>query len=396
MAVLRHIPRVLVIQETSAQAGREKVQGILEYAHIYGPWHIQLVQGMTGEPRPATDQAWRDFNGIIAGQMMLSFEQRLRAFRRPLVLFDPLVAILHPQDPLSQAARVTLDTVRVGELAAEHLMGCGYPNYAFLGDHLNRDWSILRGERFSAVLKEHQFPCSFFYGDLPEQTMPLDFQRICRWLLSLPKPVGIFAARDLVAYQLINACHEVNLRIPQDVGVLGVDNDQLICTGLQPTLSSVRCDFMRGGFMAAELLDQLMRRKRVENPLRHYDAVEVVIRASTARDENAADAFTKRVREFIQMNAGSPLDVPTIARQFRVSRRLLELRFRTAFNCSIHDEIQRVRLERVKKLLISTSLPIQQISEQCGFGSDINLYRVFKRVQGCTMNAYRTRYLAGL
>mgnify|MGYP003606638766 FL=1 len=395
MAVLRHIPRVLVIQETSAQAGREKVQGILEYAHIYGPWHIQLVQGLTGEPRPATDRAWRDFNGIIAGQMMLSFEHRLRAFRRPLVLFDPLDSILHPQDPLSKAVRVMLDTARVGECAAQHLMGCGYPNYAFLGDHLNRDWSILRGERFSAVLNEHHLPCSVFCDDQTELTTPFDFQRVCRWLLSLPKPVGIFAARDLVAYQLINACHEVNLRIPQDVGVLGVDDDQLICTGVQPTLSSIRCDFMRGGFMAAELLDHLMRRKRVDKRIRHYDAVEVVIRASTAR-ENATDALAKRVREFIQVNAGSPLDVPTIARQFRVSRRLVELRFRTAFNCSIHDEIQRVRLERVKKLLISTSLPIQQISEQCGFGSDIHLYRVFKRVHGCTMNAYRTRYFAGL
>lgn len=386
---LTHIPRVLVIQETSVQPGRDKLKGIFNYAHLYGPWHLHLVHGRSGEQKP-TAAEWAKCDGIIAGQMMLDLANALKRARTPTVLIDPLDEALKPGSPLSKLSRTLDDSASVGRAGADYFLERGYQNFAYVGEPLNRNWSVRRGESFRQRVSEAGFACHLYPRTAEAGPSGNDESRLSAWLEALPKPVAVLAAMDSRAREVIDLCAEVGLRVPQDVAVLGVDDDELLCNGSTPTLSSIRRDTESCGFMAAQMLDRLMRRETRKRETFLYGVKAVVTRESTRPDLLASDPVVQRAREFIRINAGAGIGVPDIVRHLNVSRRLAETRFRAACGHSLLDEIQSVRLDRVERLLRETDLPLTEVCTRCGYSTDVHLRRIFKRRFGCSMRDFRT------
>jgi len=210
-----------------------------------------------------------------------------------------------------------------------------------------------------------------------------------RWLGKLPKPVAIFAANDMRARQVLDACLRADIRVPYEAAVLGVDNDPLICETCIPSLSSIRLDVEAAGYVAAELLDKRMFGGRdTRRETRIYPPLEVVSRLSTqtihVNDKVVIDAL-----EFIRINAGLNIRVSDIADHIKVSPRWLEKRFVGALGRSVIEEIKRVRMDTILRLITDTQQPFDQIARKCGFSSVNHLRKIFREEHGQSMSDYR-------
>ena len=391
LKVLHHIPRVMVIQETSVQPGRDKVQGIFNYARLYGPWNIHLIHGRSGEQRPKTFNDLRGYDGIIIGQMMLELEEALGRVSRPTVLIDPLDEALRPGSRFARLTCTRDDSAQVGKAGAEYFLERGFTRFAYVGDALNRNWSVRRGESFSSRLAEAGYTCAVYHAPRSLAACSDDGHVLAEWLQDLPKPAALLAAMDTRACQVLELCEASGIRVPQDLSVLGIDNDELICNGSVPTLSSIRRETEHCGFMAAGMLDRLMRRETRKREVFLYGVKEIVTRDSTRTCPLSDDPVAQKAREFIRVNACVAIGVPDIVRHLHVSRRLAETRFRAVCGHSLLDEIQNARLERVERLLRETALPLTEVCTRCGYSTDVHLRRIFKRRFGCSMRDYRNR-----
>ena len=389
LKVLHHIPRVMVIQETSVQPGRDKLQGIFNYAHLYGPWNIHLIHGRSGEQRPKGLDVLRGYDGIIIGQMMLELEEALGRVGRPTVLIDPLDEALRPGSRFARLSCTRDDSAQVGKAGAEYFLARGFTRFAYVGDALNRNWSVRRGESFSSRLAEAGCTCAVYPARRRPAAGADDDHVLAEWLLELPKPAALLAAMDTRACQVIELCETCGIRVPQDLSVLGIDNDELICNGSVPTLSSIRRETEHCGFMAAGMLDRLMRRATRKREVFLYGVKEIITRDSTRTCSLSDDPVAKKAREFIRVNACVGIGIPDIIKHLNVSRRLAEIRFQTAYSHSLLDEIQNVRLERVERLLRETDLPLTEVCTRCGYSTDVHLRRLFKARYGCPMHDYR-------
>lgn len=387
---LKRIPRVMVIQETSVQPGRDKLRGIFNYAHLYGPWHMHLVHGRSGEQKPTVASDWKDYDGIIAGQMMFGLADILEQTHTPIILIDPLDDALNPGSLFSRLSCTMDDSESVGRAGANYFLERSYKHFAYVGDSLNRNWSVLRGESFKRRVCDAGFTCSVYPDNSSCADRESDDTKLGAWLKALPKPVALLAAMDSRAHQAIDVCSEAGLRVPLDVAVLGIDNDELLCTGSIPTLSSIRRDTESCGFMAAQMLDRLMRKETRKREVLRYGVRDIITRDSTQPEAVPSDPVVQRAREFIRINAGAGIGVPDIVKHLNVSRRLAETHFRAACGHSLLDEIQNVRLERVERLLAETQLPLTEVCTDCGYETDVHLRRIFKRRFGCSMRDYRS------
>ena len=287
---------------------------------------------------------------------------------------------------------MTSDSEGVGRAAAEAFLGKGFGHFAYVPDVYDWDWSALRGQGFAMRLAAEGLPCAHYRcpNDRARKDWALDQKHLARWLHELPKPVAILAAHDARARQILETCHGNGLNVPGEVALLGVDNDEMICENTTPTLSSVQPDFEAGGYEAARLLEELMRGKARGVCNICYGVKQVVLRESS-RFAHAVDRRYLRGLEFIRLNAGTAITVTDVARHMGVSRRLSEMLFRRHVGHSILDEIQDVRLSRLKTFLCETTLPIGTITWQCGYQSENHVKRVFKQKTGLTMSQYRKR-----
>ena len=388
--IFTQTPRVVVILETCVQPDREKLNGIFKYVRFYGPWHLHIIQNRVGEQRLAHFETW-DANGVIVGQSMLDMERTLARTKLPLVLIDPLPRHLAPSSPFSRCSYVQNDSASVGVAAADYFLEHGFKQFAYVGEVLDRLWSRGRGQGFAGRLREAGFTCQN-YAPLTDAEIgdwAVEQAKLTRWLAALPKPVALFAAMDIRARQVLDTCLMNGIKVPDEVAILGVDNDEQLCLGSSPTLSSIDCDMGQCGFMAAQLLDEQMRGKRKRKVLLTYGVKKIAERQSTHAEQPLQDQLVVRAIEFIRLNACEGIGVTEVVAHLKVSRRLAELRFRKTCGRSILDEIQTVRLERVKRLVTETDFSIREITDRSGYQTDDHLRRIFKRQFGMTMRECR-------
>ncbi|MFA7173175.1 MAG: DNA-binding transcriptional regulator [Kiritimatiellia bacterium] len=392
--IFTQTPRVVVILETCVQPDREKLDGIFKYVRFYGPWHLHIIQNRVGEQRIEHFETWHA-NGVIVGQSMLDMEEALAQTRLPLVLIDPLSRHLVPTSPFSRCSYVQNDSVSVGVAAADYFLKQGFKQFAYVGESLDRPWSRGRGQGFIGRLREAGFSCQTYApltaGEISDWA--LEQLNLTHWLSALPKPVALFAAMDIRARQVLDTCLISGIKVPEDVAILGVDNDDQLCLGSFPTLSSIECDMGWCGFMAAQLLDEQMRGKRKRKTVLIYGVKKIAERQSTHFVQPVQDQLVARAIEFIRLNACEGIGVSDVVAYLKVSRRLAELRFRKTCGRSLLDEIQAVRLERVKRLLKETDFPIREVTDRSGYQTDDHLRRIFKRHFGITMREFRQQRL---
>ena len=287
------------------------------------------------------------------------------------------------------------DDESVGRAAAQHLLDRNFESLAFVGT--NAWWSHRRHAGFEAALRERGIkPALFTQGDDVKpfgRAWPLPHYgaELLDWLRSLPKPLGLFAGNDLRGREIASLCRPEGIRVPEDVAILGVDNDDLECELAQPPLSSVAVAWRRMGYEAAKLVERLIDNPgRVSRKPVRIPPEAVAIRQSTdttATDDRDVSAAVR----FIRQNAHRPIGVPDVLDVVPAARRSLEKRFRAALGRSPLEEIRRAHIERAKVLLTQTDLPMPRVAAGRGFTSAAWFSKAFHDLVGETPTEFRQR-----
>lgn len=373
-------PRVALLIETSHAYTRRLLQGVVGYIREHEPWDFYLCEQGLGAQPPWWLARW-DGDGIIA---RIESRQIARA-----IVDSGLPAVdMSVGGYLETIPWVETDDEAIAELAAQHLLERGFTNFGYCGDE-RFTWSRARGDRFLAIIRAAGFSgseCVPRAGLQPSEQVKV----INAWLKQLPKPVAIFTCYDIRGEQVLHACRNVGCAVPDEVAVLGVDDDELLCELTSPPMSSVVPDAYRTGYEAAAILDLRMRGRK------HYPKRVRVkplgLRRRQSTDTLATpDPYVAKAVRFIREHACDPIGVNDVLRAASLSRRALEARFMTLLHHSPHDEIVRTRLERIRQFLSDTDLPLDEIAERCGFAHPEYLSVFFKREAGTTPGAFRTR-----
>jgi len=314
-----------------------------------------------------------DFNGLIVQAATPAQLTKLRSLRIPVVNVSSKLES-------GQMPSVVSDDKAVGRLGADHFVRRGYRNFIFYAPY-DRQFAILRHEGFSQRLAESQ----------EEVAHIRDPDRLAKAVLNMRRPLAVMACNDRAALTVLEICRDAKLRVPDDVAVLGVDNDDLIQGLAYPPLSTINTARERIGFEAAAMLERLLKHQPIQSSLVLVPPEGVITRQSTDTLAIADGEVAEAVR-FIHAHAGRMITVNDVARQMTMSRRQLERRFRTALGRSILDEILRNRLDRARQLLLETELTLPQIATACGFSSASYFNVVFSKAVGNTPGAFRESY----
>ena len=382
--LLTKIPHVLVEFPAGLKSCRDKLQGILHYAQLNGPWDLQvLLEGDPYTTKPGSFKNWKPDGRIIGcpdGKPLGGEVSKKTS----------VVAIDVPGKLCAHASCVNHDSEKIAESIADYYLQQKFEHFAYIGSETRPYWSLIRAQAFERAVRSAGFACSTYAQNAKQKKSDwsLEEKQMQQWLLELPKPCGIMVAFDFKARQVLSCCTRCGIHVPNEVAIIGVDNDEALCENTTPTLSSVLPDFEGGGYMAAELLDQLMRRTQRKPVTLTYGVKRVVHRQSSLHTSRP-NWIALKTKEFIRLNACMEISVDDVAKHLNISRRLAELRFREACGYSILTEIQNQRLERVCSLLKETHLPIGVIGERCGYPTETHLKVLFKKRFGKTMREYR-------
>jgi len=274
------------------------------------------------------------------------------------------------------------------------LMDRGFRQFAYCGDPRFK-WSILRQRYFETRVQQAGYTCHIYDAahdadDEDDTSWNREKQRLATWLGQLPRPVGVMACYDIQAQKLLEVCREIDSAIPEEVAVVGVDNDDLLCSLANPPLSSVICNTHRTGYEAASLLDRMMDGEQVGSESILVEPLGIQTRQSSdilaIDDREIANAV-----RFIRENATSGINVADVLRQVPLSRRVFESRFRKLMGRSPHEEISRLRIDHIKQLLAETELPMAEIADRAGYQHDEYMSVAFKKAVGMPPSHYRAR-----
>jgi LacI family transcriptional regulator len=367
--------QVALLIETSNAYGRGLLRGVKAYSDAHGPWRLSLAEHGRGEVSPTELADWKG-HGVIARVENARVAEVVRSCVRPAV--DVSAARLLPEVPW-----VETDDAAVARLAADHLLERGLRHFGYCGDG-RFNWSRWRGEHFVRYLAEAGHACHA--GPSPRR----GDDELSEWVRSLPRPAGILACYDIRAREVLAACRSAGVAVPDEIAVIGVDDDDLLCELCDPPLSSVRPNTRHTGWVAAELLDEWMAGRPGRPEAHLIPPLGVTTRRST--DMLAVeDADLAAAVRFIRENACAGITVADVVSRLPLSRRVLEARFQKVLGRTPHAEILRVRLERVKALLARSDLSLNTIARRTGFRHGVYLSAVFKRELGETPGQFRTR-----
>lgn len=371
--------------ETSEKSQREWLRGILSYAKWNGPWDIYLKTGYASESEVVVEPGNLNYDGLIGSAVSEAYCNIILQSKIPTLVIEPFEYI--HDFPVEHFHVLKSDTRAAGEKGAEYLLARNWSHYAYLHDGTLQEWSLIRGKGFAEKVEEEGYRCSVF-----KEKFHHDYnEKLTKWLLSLPKPTALMAANDFHGRLVIECCRHVGIRVPEEVAVLGVDNDELFCEATYPTLTSLTMTGEVAGYEGGALLDQMMRGKKFENTVFILSKPgEIIERESTAFLSNA-DPIVSAAMEYIHLNLDVNFNVDDIAESLKISRRTLELKFRKAKNSSVRQEITRLRLEKTKFLLRETDYTLSKIALLSGFSNENYLAHVFRKTFNQTLVDYRRR-----
>lgn len=385
------IPQVALLLDSCHETSRGMLRGVFNYVRLYGPWGLNIVTGGVHEQKLPDFRFWKG-SGVIANSYSRAMADAIVAAQLPTVVFDLTDEWQEAWYAMSHVCHVQCDSTATGRLAADHLMQKGFASFAYVGEACGINWSRWRQDAFVARLAEAGYSCCVYSPALgAEKEWEVERKEMVRWLRKLPKPVAIFAANDARARQVLDACFAADVRVPYEAALLSVDNDPLICETCIPSVSSIRLDVEAAGYAAAELLDKRMfgaAGGAAEKTTVTYPPLEIVSRLSTqtihVNDKLVIDAL-----EFVRINAGLNIRVSDVSDHVSVSPRWLEKRFGCVLGRSVIDEIKRVRMETILRLVTQTRQPFDQIARKCGFSSVNHLRKLFREEMGKTMSDCR-------
>ena len=365
---------VVISLNLAYQTNAAMLGGIMSYAKTCTPWNITLLTGRIDEQKllntSEVNGAFLDFSD---GRLP-SWVNRIGLGRIPVVL------VANTAVPEFPGCRIYCDNTPIAATAAKHLLSKHCETYAFVHS-AGQNWSNERGSLFAEAVDAAD--CRFLWRTTSRKTLPC-------LIASAPKPLGVFAATDILARATLDACRIAACRVPDDVLILGVDNDTTLCEMSNPTLSSIPLSSREAGYQAAEILDRTMHGEIAidKMPDVPYTGNHVVERLSTARSF-AYDALVRRCRETLESEFASPIRIADLATRFLVSRRTLETHFRDVTGTTIAEEVCRLRIEHAKHLLSTTGDSQEKIATACGFYNASHLSATFRSRLGIRPSAFR-------
>ena len=380
--------KVLIALRMAGIAGQDKFSGIFRYLGSEHNWDITFVRTAAEFTPACVEKALKEkYDGYIVS---IPDTERTAAL---LADTDVPTVVMDLHDPGLSARQRNIVFIRnsaqeIGATAANHLVSTGRcRSYAFVHNPSVLQWSVDRCKAFKETLRDRGLWCH----ELPN----------AEGLSKLDRPIGVFAANDDTGFDVLEHCHAHRWRVPEDVLVLGINNDTLICENCRPRLSSIQPDFEQEGFLAAQSLDEMIRgcvpgrtssgRHPSAHPNTLYVGVkEIVRRESTAEVSNSGKLVQKAVA-YIRKNALKGIGVEDVVKHLGCSRRLADLRFRELQGTTIGESIIETRLSEVRRLLTTTRESIDSIALACGYENPNYLKSLFKKRFGLTMRDFRSR-----
>ena len=381
-------PNVLLVFLTRFEESTAMLRGIADHQRTHRP----VAAFIDDEARATRDASWiqtRKWQGVISRHTTPRLVAMCREQGIPLV-------DLNDTAPFAGVPKIRPDNTAVGRLGAEHFLERGFRHFAFCGFG-NNGWSCERRDGFLAALQQAGRNGELHDVDYPGDLTPLWDDRqthaLATWLAGLPKPVGVMACNDLHALQIVAAAEQARLMVPEEVAVLGANNDAIRCELAYPPLSSVATNPFQSGYRAADLLARLMAGEIPATTEERIEPVGVVTRHSTdvlaIDDKHVAAALG-----FIREHACRGISVTEVTTHAAASRSLLEKRFRRFLGRSPQAEIRRVQVARIRQLLFETDFPLKQIAELAGFDHVEYMCVVFKRLTGLSPGGFRKKMQA--
>ena len=375
-------PHVAVLIETSRAYGRDLLRGVHRYVTENGPWSVYMELRSLDSKFPAWLKNWSG-DGILSRTPSQAIADRIHATGAPVVELRA-TRLQHSTLPIG------VDNVALGRLVAKHLMECKFHNFGIYSI-ASEDYFTERCTSFTNEIKAAGGEC-FVFESPQSREKPVNWERqqkaLGDWVHSLPKPIGIMACTDQLGFWLLDACRRVGAAVPEEVAVIGAENDDTLCNMASPPLSSVQFDGVQIGYKAAALLDRLMNNEPPWPEPIWIPPLGIVTRRSS--DIVAIDSpDVIEALRFIRENACCGISVEDVLDAVMISRSSLERQMQKLFGRSPRAEIRRVQFNQVKQLLQDTNLTLNEIAYRTGFKHPSYLADAFKRKFGLTPGEYR-------
>lgn len=383
--------KIILLIDFAEEYSKALLKGIAKYSKEHGPWifcRMPLFQretiGLDGILEWALE--W-GADGII-GQLYndTGIEKFIEA-GIPVIAQDF-------KERFKEIPNITGSHKEAGEMGADYFLKKGFKNFAFYG-FKDIVWSRERAEGFEERISKAGHKVHYFEHVMARSTEIWYYKpsSLSQWLKSLPKPIALMACDDNQGQHITEACRHSKIRIPEEVAVLGVDNDEMVCEFSDPPLSSIGQDAEKGGYDAAKLLHEMIKNGTAE----FYDIIvrptQVITRQST--DIYATnDAYIATSLKYIHQNIDKNLQVDDVVKQVPLSRRALEKRFLDITGYPIYKYIFNLRIEKLSQKLLETDLTVFEIALEMGLTDSKNIARQFKQIKGCTPIEYRNQFLA--
>ena len=390
---------VVIAIATNGSDGREKMSGVFEYASSRANWVVHVINSRTDIFNGVLQDTLKSANGLILdmdhGISRLADKLIVDNPKLKVVVFNEYLVPLLAKHP--RCRTLLIDSVSVGKDAAQYFNSLGrFASYGFVHGAIHYPWSLDRERGFRSALP-HKMPLFVFPDDEPTSkakvqsnapTPAIPVDALGKWLKALPKPAAVFGANDMFATEVLTACAQNGIKVPQQVSVVGCDNDSLVWGSVQPPLSSFQLPFHEIGYMAAQTLDRLLQNRKTPQRTIRIGGTRLFERGSSAHIPPAT-ALVENARAYIAEHACEGIRATDVVAHVGVSRSLLDLRFRQVCGKSVLEEILDVRLAEVRRQLKETDSTILQIGRDCGFRDMRNFKRLFKNRFGMSMRDWR-------
>jgi len=391
---IKYARRVILLLDPSRSFNRDLLGGLSRYARLHGWWSLGMNYWNTYDIGLPHIVRWQGEGIFAAGIYSRETAVKIIDSGLPAVTVEDELEDHLPgkKEDSNGSAIIKTDSPAAGKIAAEYFLERGLRHFAFCGVP-NKSWSRKRKEGFCRRIRQANLKCHIY----PEPNLKKDNvwekERIALadWLKSLPKPAGLMTCNDERSCEIVEAAHLADVKIPEDIAVIGVDNDELLCNLLDTPLSSVDLNGDKAGYEAAALLDRLMAGEKPAQRIVIAEPRGVVARKSTDILKIQDPAVSAAIR-FIRDSAGAIIRVDDVVNSTPLSRRLLERRFRRTIGRSILNEIQRVHVALAADMLLKTDLPISLVAQKSGFSSATHLGVTFKKTMKTTPLAYRKSF----
>ena len=379
--------KILLLIDYSSDFSRRLLKGLIKYSKENGPWmfyrlpeYYKTLYGKEGIVRWAKE--W-NADAILA-QWDNEDTNLLKSLDIPVILQNY-------KKRSDYFSNLTGDYKGTGKMAANFFAKKGFSNFAFYGNK-GVVWSLERAEGYRREVEKiggdyYYFETENLSGDQWSKShIHLD-----DWLLSLPKPIALFACDDYFALQVSEICKINNIRIPEEISLLGVDNDELICNLSDPPISSIVLELEKGGYETGRLIDKLVKKEKVGQFNIVINPIRVEVRHSTEKYE-ISSKYILEVVKYIEENFTSDISIDELSKLVPLSRRNLEVKFKNDLGTSIYQFILNCRAEHLAYLLLTTERSLYDIAYEVGFKDCKNVSRVFKKFKSNSPNEYRLKY----